>query len=298
MMKWPCLFLCLSFSMSVFADKLEFFYAPDCPKCEHANAALVDYQGKNPHLEIVGVDVTQNKENLARLRYLGLKERLPSLDLPAFYYQSTMKAGMEGPQSVIAWIEETKKNTKEVGVFNFFGMDISYEKTGASLFSILLAVKDFFFSLWGVVIIACSLALALIQKRFDSMIGILAFSSGAIFSSILWTFPAARVWFDQVAMVDFFLGIALALLSLGMVIKSKKYSLSGWSELGLFSLGLVLQRIISFFSGFELLRLQDVLLEAGAGIGHQAAMNIVYGLVQLFLAGIVIVIASKIKKNS
>ena len=98
-------------------------------------------------------------------------------------------------------------------------------------------------------------------------------------------------------MVDFILALIGVVVSIVMILKTKKFSLSGWSELGLFSLGIVLQRLISIFSGFELLRLQDALLEAGSAFGEQLAMNIVYGLVQLVFATIIIFVASKMKKK-
>lgn len=297
MMKWPWLLIGLVFSFSVFAAKLEFFYGPDCPRCEHARAALVDYQGSHPDLEVVGVDVYKNPENLARLRYLGIKEKLITMKLPAFYYHSTMKAGLDNPQSLLVWIEETQKNAVDIGVFSFFGKMISYQKSGALTFSVLLAIKDFVLSIWGLLLIALSLGLIFLQRKFDSVIGMFCFLTGATLSAILWSLPSTRVWFEQVVMVDFILALIGVVVSIVMILKTKKFSLSGWSELGIFSLGIVLQRLISIFSGFELLRLQDALLEAGSALGEQLAMNIVYGLVQLVFATIIIFVASKMKKK-
>ena len=58
-------------------------------------------------------------------------------------------------------------------------------------------------------------------------------------------------------MLDSLIAIVIFCVALLMILKTKKYNLSGWMELGLFSLGSVGQRLTTVFSGFELLRLQD-----------------------------------------
>lgn len=284
-MRWPWLFLCLVFSFPILAaERLEFFFGKDCSKCEHAQAALVAYQGKNPDLEIIGRDVTEGRDHLNRLRFIGLKEGFENLAIPAFYYHSNLKAGMADPSELLKWLDETKKSSLRSDEITMMGVQISFKKSGALVFSVILALKDFFTSVWGLALILFSFFLVYFGKRrLDAMIGALSFSLGAISSSLLWNYPGTRIFFGQVFMLDSFIAIVIFCVALLMILKTKKYNLSGWMELGLFSLGSVGQRLTTVFSGFELLRLQDVLLEAGASNTQQLGMNIVYGLIQFFL---------------
>jgi len=294
MMKWPWVFLFFLLSLTAFsAEKLEFFYGPDCNKCEKAKAVLINYQQSHPEINIIGMDVFQDKESLKRLQFISLKEKATGQDLPVFYYRSSIKTGFKEPGSLITWLDETQKYQEALGVTKFLGMSFSYEKLGGGVFSLLLGMKDFFLSLWGLTLIVLSVGLSLKHARLESIIGLLSFTIGAIVSSVLWSFPTARVLFEQTVMIDAYICLALLLVSLFMILKKKKKLLSGWGELALFSLGLLIQRFFTLTSSFELLKLQDTLFESGMGQANQVAMGTLYGLVQLLLS-VVIVLVIKI----
>lgn len=298
MMNWPWLFLSLLISFSAFGgDKLEFFYGPDCNRCERAKAALINYQATHPDIEIVGVDVYESPDHLARLRFIGVKEKIESLDLPAFYYHSTMSAGFSDPMKLTEWLDETRANVGRLGQFNFFGMTVHFEKAGPTLFSALIALKDLVFSFWGGLIILSSLGLIFFNHKFESLIGTLCLMMGAVTSAVLWSLPSTRLFYERTVMIDALFAAVLLLGALYLIVLKGKKSLSGWFELGLFSFGLLSQRVLSLFSGFELLRLQDMLLEAGISGGMQVGMNMVYGLIQLLGLSLIILAFNKIKNK-
>ena len=298
MLKYSVFFFLMIFSgLSISMDKVEFFVGPECPQCDQARLTLTDYQKAIPELIIQEINIFSTPENSERLRYLVAKEGLTNVELPIFYYHSTLRSGFREPQALINWVNEIKANINPVSEISFLGMTVTNEKNGSPCFAFILGVKDFFFSFYGLAMLMITTLIAFSFYRMDGLVSLFAVYLGALISGVFWSEPSSRLIFERYGMIDLYGAAIVLVLCAFLIIKNKFRPLGGWQELGFLSVGMIIQRLAVIITRPEIIRLQDTLFEAGTEGVQQLGINIVYSFTQFLIAVIVLIIFKQLKKN-